>query len=235
MLHLIGYDLGSKEKDNSKVYRALEKAIIGLAGGEAACHKVPGGPWLLKTQESIERVLIEVDRKVAAALRGLKPPLTRKLLALTLVRDDKELLLGAHRELNPTANWLSSKGFTLHDDGWYAPRVLAIDFTLRGLSPEATARENRKLRMAIWHRFHGCCNPLHTLWFVHTSLPPEEVCRYLETFLPQRKAGKGVKAAGELLVLHARGPAVESGLERVRADVGWLWENGISVKDRWPD
>jgi hypothetical protein len=63
---------------------------------------------------------------------------------------------------------------------------------------------------------------------VRTSLPPEEVCRYLEPFLPNQDP----EEPDGLLVLHARGPVVETGLERVREDVGWLWENGITVKVR---
>jgi hypothetical protein len=143
-------------------------------------------------------------------------------LGLTLAQDG-EPLLGAHRGFDATAAWLSSERFSLTDHGWHSPRVLYITFGLH----DASAEDFRELGTAIWHRFHGCCRPLHSDWLVHTSLPPGEVCRYLETFLPKNGAG-----AAELLVLHPRGPAVESGCEQIRTDVGWLWENGIDVKHR---
>lgn len=220
MLQLIGYDV----TDLGGAHDALAKANEALAGSPDLCHNVPGGPWLVKTGKSVEHSLIKIDEAVAAAHKGVKPVPTRNLLALSLAQDGEELL-GACRGFKKTEKWLAGKhiGFPLEDEGWFTPRVLAISFVLHG----AESRDYPKLHHAILHRFEGCCNPLHTLWFVHTSLPPKEVCRYLEPYLP----GGGKY---ELLVVQVRGPAVESGLKRVRTDVGWLWENGIQVRHRRP-
>lgn len=217
MLQLVNYDLGGQG-----VHQALANAVATLS---QSCHNPRGGPWLLKTGCSVEAVLNELDTQIGAVLTGVRPPPTRKLLALGLADDSDQKVLGAQRGLSATADWLAGPAtFPLYDDGWYSPRVLALDFGLH----KATSSDYSKLHMAIWHRFRGCCNPLHTLWFVRTSLPPEEVCHYLEPFLPNRDP----EEPDGLLVFHARGPAVETGLDRVREDVGWLWENGITVKVR---
>lgn len=225
-LQLIGFDLASKaerqalDKEVNKLAEKAQKKVGTTTGDPPFCYKVPGGPWLLKTEESVEQVFIKVDTEVAAVHQPGKP--TRRLLALVLANEGEELV-GAHRGFDDTAKWLKGVGFPLYNDEWYSPpRILAIRFAL-----QAPARDdNRELHQAIWNRFHDCCKPLIGEWFVRTSQPPEEVCRYLEPFLPD-------KDRAELLVLHPRGPAAESGLERIRADTGWLWENGIPVKHRW--
>lgn len=216
MLQLIGYDL-------EEGWPTLKAAVQSLAGPDIAvnCHQIERGPWLLKTDETVEDVHKAVLEPVAAALKGSEPPITRKLLAL-LLAETKGPLLGAHRGFDSTAQWLEDAGFPLFDEGWFSPRTLYIRTRLE----EASAGDFHELRTAIWHRFHGCCKPLKSEWFVHTSLPPREVCRYLEPFLPENAD------SAELLVLHPCGPAVESGFEQVRTDIGWLWENGIPVKHR---
>lgn len=116
----------------------------------------------------------------------------------------------------------------LQDDEWRAPRVLIVVSTLWG----ASAADRSRLRQAIADRFPASCHPLYDLWLIQTSLAPAEVLDYLEEFLPDHKAGTGKKDG--LLVLAAGHRAVESGLERVRKDVGWMWEHGVAVKHRRP-
>lgn len=220
MLQLVNYDLGG-----DGVYPVLASAVASLS---VSSHNPGGGPWLLKTVHSVEYVLDHLEEPIRKFHTRIhqkgKPRFTRKLLALWL-GDEGERLLGAHRGLDATRAWLTQQlAIELYDDGWYSPRVLALDFGLH----KSDDGDHHKLRMAIWHRFRGCCNPARTFWFVRTSLPPEEVCSYLEPYLPNRDPNE----PDGLLVVHARGPVVETGLDRVRTDVGWLWENGLTVKVR---
>jgi hypothetical protein len=220
MLQLIAYDLGSRQGRD-----ALDAEIHTLA---SACHNIPFAPWLVDCDRSAEDVLVRIDREVVKAQRGLKPPeSTRRLLVMPLTTEG-ESLVGACRGFDGTCEWLAEKGLALQDDEWRAPRVLIVVSTLWG----ASAADRSRLRQAIADRFPESCHPLLDLWLINTSLAPAEVLDYLEGFLPDRKAATG-KEDG-LLVLVAGQRAVESGLERVRKDVCWMWEHGVAVKHRRP-
>lgn len=220
MLQLIGYDLGS-----GKGRKALDETIHELAG--PACHNIPFAPWLIDCSQPAEDVLVEIDRAVEKAQRGLKSPQsTRRLLVMPLAGDG-EPLLGACRGFETTREWLTERHFELRDDGWRAPRVLIVAHTLWG---KAKTAERRHLRQAICDRFPSCCHPLNALWLIGTDLAPAEVLRSLEGFLPDHK-GEGTDG---LLVFAADSRAVESGLDRVRTDVAWMWEHGVAVKHRRP-